>query len=115
MPCACLLGRHLCHHFSLFPPALSVFEEIFPWSLQHLGRMTLLTHSLLIALSLARALLFEKGSNLWGGLGKQVCCSDALRVGTHFSSRVLVRGKHENSVGGRNAGGSERAPDGRPE
>ena len=49
----------LCHHFGLLPPALSVLEEIFPWSLQHLGRVGPLTHSLLMEFRVARTLLLR--------------------------------------------------------
>ena len=65
-----VLGRHLCHHFGLFPPALSVLEEIFSWLLQHLGRMAPLTHSFRFELPVARALLFVMGSNFWRDLGE---------------------------------------------
>ena len=72
-----VLEGHLCDHFGVFPPALSVPEEIFPWSLEHLGRMAPLNHGLLVELCVARALLFEKGSNLWRDLGVTLFCSDA--------------------------------------
>ena len=66
MPFACV-GSHHCHHLGLFPPALSLLEEIFPWSLQHVGR---------IELRVAPCLLFVTGSNLWRDLGERMFCSD---------------------------------------
>ena len=75
------LGRHLCRHFGLVPPALSVLEEIFPWSPQQLGRVASLTYSLLIEQRVALALLFVMGSNFWRDLGEAVFCSDVSSRG----------------------------------
>ena len=67
-----------------------------------------LTHTLLFELRLSRALLIVTGSNFWRDLRETVFCFDYRRERTPFSSHLLVCGKRKNSVGGRNAGGSER-------
>ena len=54
-----VLGGHVCHHFGPVPTALPVQEEIFPWSLQHLGRMASLTHSLLFEIRVEAGLVLH--------------------------------------------------------
>ena len=58
-------------------PALSVLEEIFPWSLEHLGHAVPLIHSFFGELRVARALLFVFGSNFWRDVIETVFCSGA--------------------------------------
>ena len=69
--------------------------------------MAPLIHSLLFELRVARSLLSVIGSNLLRDLWRNSvllwCVLARVRP-----SRLLMSVKRENSVGGRNAGGSER-------
>ena len=76
-----VLAGHLCHHFGLLPPALSILEDIFPWALSNLGRMAKLTPTLAGELRACRALLFVVEVNLRREFGHTVFCSDASTKG----------------------------------
>ena len=74
----------------------------------HSSTWVAFTHSLFIDLRVTRAFALRDRAQPLGRSGRNTVLLRCIVPRTPFSSRQLARGKQENSVGGRDAGGSGR-------